>query len=379
MMLTLVLAILALFVLRALFVGGQPRRLRLLPVLFVVGCFGATQAAKLAMDRLAWVPRTNAAEVVKAAIVDLRSALADPAVRRVVILDGGSYPARGVDGRRLQEGLSLRMDEGVAVLQFTLPGANHYERAAMYAMFMDLLSVGEIEALAAKEVTILLEVAQVYDTRPLSQFEESRHSDRAYAYLSPALAIRGFQAWRRADPAPGWIESAKFAADLAAHSAVNAFGVGALGRHAPIREIGVREGYQPHEHPAESYVFPGLARVVERALDPQRPRFRAPPGFLEERDARVARTFAPLAPRYVRYALLSARPDALTYIQDACARETTVACIAPDDLALIRSLDDARYWRDGGHLVIAGARVYSDWLADRLAVELAAGGQEHQP
>lgn len=380
-MLTLLALVLAAYLaLRLVFVEeGQAPGNRGLPLLFVACLLAASALGQVAFRQLSWVPDTAASAVLKQGLADIRVALEDPQVRRVLVVDGGSYPARGLDGQLLARLLSGTDGVPTAVVQLSIPGGNHLERIAMYRDFVGLLGASDLERLNRREVVLMLEVHAGYDHDPLAQYETGKFTDRTYAYLSPSLAWAGFRAWRHFNGEASLVESLRLAGELASHAAVNAFGVGMLHRHERMDQIEAQPGYLPMREVRRDFNFRGLRNVRARSLDGERPPL-APEveRFSRWRVDAVERALGGVQARTVFYALPSSNAVGMTYTQSFCAW-TGHACIAIDDGEMVAQLDDARFWFDSGHLMPPGADLYTRWLAGRLAPLLGAGHGEARP
>ena len=369
---SLLLGAVGLLLLRSMFVRADTRARWALPLMFVAGFAVITTVGARLLRYEGWLPDTTATRVAKGALVDLRHALRDPALRTIVFIDGGSYPARGLNGERLEQDLARATGGAVAVIQMSLPGANHFERLSMYDEFVGLLSRPEIEAIRTKKVVLMLERQAGYDQDPLAQFEKNRHTDRAYGYLTPVNAWDAFRAWRM-QKAPDAREAAAMLGDLVNHAGINAINVGYFSRHVPVSDQAVLVGYQPMRVPAGHFRYRGMAGVMKHFERSRRESAQPLPAWL---DAvllpRVRAVFAPLAPQFVYYTVPSLNGAYVRYAHDACSAAGGIPCIDYGDPVLLQALDAAQYWYDNGHMLPEGAAIYTDWLAARLAPHLGS-------
>src|ERR1043165_5883689 len=130
-------------------------------------------------------PDTNPSMVLRGAAYRLATAR----TKNVLILEGGSYPARAVD-ERLVEGELARRGYSATVVQIALGAANHFER---YQLHDDILH--EVDGPnAGQHYVFLTEVQYSYDSRPLAQLEENEDTARTYHNLTPANAYYGLSA-----------------------------------------------------------------------------------------------------------------------------------------------------------------------------------------
>jgi hypothetical protein len=310
----------------------------------------ATVSAGIRLGR--FVPNTLPSELAEYG----REAL-NHADRNVLVIDGGSYPARGIDPKVLQAELSKR-GYSTRVVLLSMSAGNHFERHEMYRDVLAGLSAAD----ARNENWVLLaEVHVGYDERPFAQLGKNQDTARAYRYVTPANAAYGLYALLfgggkdvELDHLP-WV--------VARHALVNAFNVGAaawLVRHDTIKP---HSGYIRGNRDG-NYRFPGLEPTINAITAPL-DGVSVPPWSFSIRERRVRKLFAPFIKRFVYYGVPATTAVNTLYIRKFCEL-TREPCVAPVDKALLEQLNKSDMWFNAGHMSSTGARVFATWMAGRL-------------
>jgi hypothetical protein len=73
----------------------------------------------------------------------------------------------------------------------------------------------------------------------------------------------------------------------------------------------------------------------------------------------------PLSAKLVYFHVPTLRPSDAKFALRFC-RESGEICLHGQERDLLRALDEPDLWVDAGHLLPSGARVYTDWLANKL-------------
>jgi hypothetical protein len=116
----------------------------------------------------------------------------------VIVILGSSATQYGIDPEILQTSLDDRGHE-FTVLQFSMAGANHYERLAMLELFERELGKHR-RAWRNLPKQVWSEVFDAYDTNPLYLFEREAYTERAIQMMSPSIAWRAWEAYREFYP-----------------------------------------------------------------------------------------------------------------------------------------------------------------------------------
>jgi len=113
----------------------------------------------------------------------------------VIILVGSSATQYGVNGRALERILT-QAGQQVTVLQFSLSGANHFERLFMLRLFLQEIGAKHREELRQAPTLLLCEVFDAYDQSPLYLFKKEAYTRRAITWFEPTQALAAWKAWR---------------------------------------------------------------------------------------------------------------------------------------------------------------------------------------
>lgn len=267
------------------------------------------------------------------------------------IFVGASYSRNAISAEGLSERLSVRGVD-VQVINLSLQGASLQERRGHLKDFL--------ERSPRLPERIFLEVAPEFDADPVYVFQIAKFSDRAIDQmdLPNTLAAMGDIARRRCG---GLVDCAKAAAFTGSHGLMNALNIGLLFSGETMEAVDARASFDPQTEPREE-IAPEARASLLRADNPERSPL--PWGVsnrqtliegLEAQGIEVGIYFPP-----VTY------PDKRRYGRTLCNEVySDHTCIIADDPDLLVSLD-ADVWFDPGHLLVPGADIYMDWLADRL-------------
>jgi hypothetical protein len=341
--------------------GKRPGRLLLLSA---VGWLAMAAIYWWFANPLGWVPDSDASRLLKSTQQRRERARSDPDTDLLVLVNGGSLSMRGLDGRRLQVGLTRALKLRVSVVQLSLAGANHLEREAILRRIRATLNRDQVERLRQLPVIVLWEVHDGYDMDPLSQFDENLGTARAYGYMDWRTAL----VWGRVVVSSGsrLRESAIHdTPEVLRHVAISSLGIGALRWRVPQSSLAPMRGYVPKSDGSERDRVVGLQLNVERSQ-----RFKPPsvPAYVDEI----------LIPRYMSYidgrrrnVIFFSPPSRhlmrMAYVQSFCRSHYRQVCIHYTNRELLRRLSHKRYWLDGSHLTGVGARLYTRWVTQVLA------------
>lgn len=372
-MLPITLGLLSLLVLQLMMVRGHWSGRRLL-LLFGGGLLVAVVCIHLWLRPPRFLPDASTSGLSKQLALDIRDGLSDPATSEFFLVEGGSYSARGLDGQELQKRLSIRLKRPVKVLVVSAPGANQYERWSIVRNGLALLDKETRSRFEAARITVLMEIHANYDRRPLVQLTRNRHTDRAYAYLQPDVA------WAAAQVDHGRMEPEdrrRLWKDVFAHSAINAFNIGAALRAVPVGRVVPSRGFVPMTASAPGFRFRGMKAALQ-AFEEKTGRVRGglPERNIAARRERIAALLGSDSPRFIYYSVASVRPQDLIYGHAFCRKFQQFTCIDHAQSGLLKRLNAKRFWYDNGHMQKQGAKIYTRWLARRLAQELKSSPPE---
>jgi hypothetical protein len=350
---------------------------RALPALVAITLL-CTVLVALAADQRRQVADTPTSRLIKHNLAVLRAHLADPSLRTLLIVDGGSYPTRGLNGERFGAVLSQRLGRRVGLVQMSQGSANHFERYDAFRRLLAELDAGERERLRRKDLHLLLEVQRGYDASPMAQFQKMAYSDRAYAYLGPGNAWAAMRSLSQVGAGRARANAGPRTRDLVAHALVNGFLLDAVGRRQRVENL-PRDmpGYLPIRAARPDFAFPGLQGVRDRLDQDREPSMMAWVDSI--RVPRLQALFGDLVDHTAFYAVPTTYPDYATYARAFCRKHAGSVCVHYADPRLLQRLDAAAMWADKGHLSQRGAFVYSTWLAGRLASALTVTAPEPNP
>ena len=307
-------------------------------------------------------PASDTARVAIGQARRANDALQDPELRHVIIIQGASYTARGVDGALLER---LLRQSGIAVhvVQLSFGGTNHFEQFQMLKWFLYYLSDQGRARLRQLNVVRLQEVSPGYDLDPLAQFRKNRESTRTYAYMDIGNIVAAYRSiyahWKLG---PQFVE---YGTLLAPFPFARLFNVGAANTYERARKKRPIPGFAAVAGTQAGFAFGGMTApspiengnsgldgIPQWLRTVQWPRFA---GLFDGREIPVIHYFVPQVPgSAARYAI-------------GFCREIPATCLDAWDLELRKALDHERYWWNLTHLRGPGAEIYTAWLAERLA------------
>jgi hypothetical protein len=277
----------------------------------------------------------------------------------VIILVGSSATQYGVNGLALEQLLS-QAGLPVTVLQFSISGANHFERLFMLRLFLQEIGAEHREELKKAPTLLLDEVFDAYDQSPLYLFKKEAYTQRAITWFEPTLAWASYQAWRasgRDCDISYWT--------LWEHFLLNRFAVGSFSSlelphyHKKIEPFfpltGTKKTFYYNE--AEKTFRETAAKPILQGLYPGWKSYYQTL-FQEMGGIVTALSF---------YALPTLEPQRRAY-QDAFAAalppHTTM--LGPASPQLMNSLLEEKNWFDGVHPQGQGAVLVTRWLAEEI-------------
>jgi hypothetical protein len=313
---------------------------------------GAALLIARGADALGYWPReSTASSVRKYAAAQLSNA--DEA--NVLLIDGGSYAAHGVDAEVLGRELKT-LGYSVRTVLLALEAANHFDRHRLYQDIGRDLSSGPR---LGQNWVFLAEVHAGYDESPLAQFERNEDTARGYHYMTPANAFHAARALRSAHLARSEVENLDW--KIFQRALVNTFNAGLAARLVPAEQIDA-SNRTPREGKGKGFRF-DARRLLDEARRPGPP-VPVPGWMFDVREARTKSLWEPQSSSWAYFGVPSTNVGQLRYIRSFCG-STAAPCIAPD-ATLIGALQKPSRWRNATHLSRQGAHIYSAWLAREL-------------
>jgi len=304
-----------------------------------------------------YLPATRPSQIVRYGIKELTEARKNRPPN-LLIIEGGSYPAAGVNPILLRSELH-RLGYRVQILDMALSAGNHFER---YTMFSDLVHNPDFPGFPLKTNTVFLaEVQNNYDKSPVAQLEKNLDTARAYQYLTPANAWYALQSLWRGGGAVQRLKDPVWT--IIRHVLVNTGNVGLPTRLTSWNSIKPSSGVTPTSA-VRGFRFAGLTAVVAAAQSEQTQPFNVP-WLFDIRERRLKQLWDGRMKHWVYFGIPSTVDGQMKWLRTFCSA-TQEACIAADDRTLLHDLDSAPMWGNAGHLSRAGAAVYSRWLARQI-------------
>lgn len=320
---------------------------------FAVGAVLVT----LAMTATRFAPPTPPSALRK----DVLTALKNPREKNVLIVEGGSYAAHGVDPMVLRRALVER-GYSVRVVMLTLTAGNHLERRKLHQDLMH--DLGALRARKRGQRWIYLsEICFVYDENPFAQLDKNIDTVRAFHYLTPANAVHGLRSVLLAGGRTPEFSRFHLAWTVTRHALVNATNTGLASMLVPWSEIRPRSGYMGGAI-EKGFRFAGLNAVLA-ATDATLDGVVIPEWNFSVRERLARELWSSHVDRWAYFGIPSTRANQMLHARRFCS-VTRYPCIVPTDRSLLHALDDASDWYNAGHLSSKGARTYSRWLAEAL-------------
>ncbi len=276
----------------------------------------------------------------------------------VIILEGTSATAYGINGRLLEKLLAAQGVDAT-VLQFSLVGANHFERLWMLELFFQKIGKQHCEELKSAPTILLSEVFDAYDKEPLYLFKKEAYSHRAIAWTTPAIV------------AAAWKVEKKYSWMLFEHLLLNRFAVGifsSMQRPSYTKKI---EGFFPLNGTKKTFCYPTTKKEFEEVTS----NYRAEPSSAPVvRDAgsifyekKLQQEFGKSVSAFGFYALPTLEPQRRAYqVAFAQSLPPGTIMIGPASLAVMKNLNCEENWFDGVHPRGPGATLFTQWLAGEI-------------
>jgi hypothetical protein len=300
-----------------------------------------------------WVAKGTPAERAKYVVKRLKA----PKEKNILLIDGGSYAARGVSERALQHALR-KLGYSVRVVHMAMGAANHFERQTLYRRIVSQLGP---RTKKKQRWIYLAEVHKQYDSSPLAQFTPNADTARAEDYMTPAAAWSALNALNsehiKKEKAPLKLRLAVLRNALA-----RSFNAGIASRLVNSKKVRARSGYAAHRA-SKRFRFRGLDKLLAEARKPTAQKIS--PWLFEQRAPQEREIWGEYLDRWVYFGVPSTQPAQLAYITSFC-KLSKRKCISPRDLTLLRQLNNRKHWKDRGHLSASGSKIYTQWLAKEL-------------
>ncbi|MCG8432718.1 MAG: hypothetical protein MJA83_01655 [Gammaproteobacteria bacterium] len=323
----------------------------------------AAQSAFIKLQNLQ--PNVRAERVLKKQLGRLELAIQSGQLPEALILiEGGSSSARGLNGELLQS-LLAQSGHAALVLQFSMGGANHFERHKLISRFAEeyrkLRGVGDIN------VILLLEVNRSYDFSPLSQFSENKFSDVNFYYSDAENLYYAAKAlWNFSKETS---QSSFFSRlpPILQHILIKELNIGAAHHLKHFSEIRPFDSFRPLDETVPTFRFYNFSKTkIPVPAEESEVPILFPPGWLEIREQRLFSLFEEKLGHHAFFSVPTNRAEVNTYLRIFCQIRKEEICIDGTDNRLLSELNDRKYFYDAGHLTRLGSEIYTRWFYSKL-------------
>ncbi len=277
----------------------------------------------------------------------------------VIILVGSSATQYGVNGRALEQ-LLVQAGLPVTVLQFSLSGANHFERLFMLRLFLEEIGAEHREELKKAPTLLLCEVFDAYDQSPLYLFKKEAYTRRAMTWFEPAQAWAAWNAWR----ASGRDKDISYWT-LWEHFLLNRFAVGSFSTLEVPRYNKKIEPFFPLTGTKKTFQY-HQAEATFREAKPSSHLHELYPGWKNYYQT-LFQEMGGVVTSLGFYALPTLEPQRRAY-QDAFAASLPyhTTMLGPASAEVMNTLLQEKNWFDGVHPQGQGAVLVTCWLAEEI-------------
>lgn len=300
--------------------------------------------------------------IVKSQIGKLRQEQASHIPKNLIIIEGSSQTALGVDYDAVEKQLR---DAGydVAVIQLSGAGGNHLER---YTLLSRMAEEMQREGLSTSPNTrLMLEVAPEYDENPVIFFLANKDTLRGYHYST--LSNLWF-AHRSLQIARGNPNYAALGAILRG-ALMSMFDIGLLPQMRRFDDLEPAPPFGPASRPAPNFHFRPFAadKYVRKPAPPIDPKWIR---FARYRAERIRTLYGGEAARVGYFSVPTVGYDKqMRYAHSFCHWKGAGVCIDATDPSLYGALDSADDFYNRGHLSAKGAEIYSRYFAQQLIAQ----------
>lgn len=277
----------------------------------------------------------------------------------VIIFVGSSATQYGVNGRMVEQ---LLAEAGLpaTVLQFSISGANHFERLFMLRLFLKEIGLQHQEELKKAPTILLSEVFDAYDESPLYLFKKEAYTRRAITWFEPTVAWSSYKAWResgRDRDISYWT--------LWEHFLLNRFAVGSFSSLEVPRYGKKIEPFFPLKGTKKTFHYGDAEKAFrETTVKPQFEKLY--PGWKNYYQT-LFQEVGGVATSLAFYALPTLEPQRRAYQENfatSLPRHTTM--LGPVSLETMESFLNQDYWFDGVHPQGKGSILVTQWLAQEI-------------
>ena len=305
----------------------------------------------------AWIyPEGDAVTRVRGQVEHLLSTK-DWQKKPVIILEGSSATHYGINGALLEKLLAAQ-DMPVTVLQFSLSGANHFERLFMLQVFLEEMGARHCEELKKAPTLLLSEVFDAYDQEPLYLWQKEAYSARAFVWTTPRNLLAAWQ---------GVGEQGSYFWSLLEHLLLHQFSVGIFSSMQPLNYRKKMESFFPLTGTKKTFHYAEAQKTFEKAITaPAVNAALSLPGW-KSYYQELHQEFGEVVGFMGFYALPTLEAQRGSYqLAFAHCLPSRTTMLGPASPAFMKSLLHEEIWFDGVHPQSQGALLFTQWLADEI-------------
>ena len=280
----------------------------------------------------------------------------------VIILEGSSATAFGINGGLLEKDLA-HQGLSTTVLQFSLSGANHFERLFMLRVFLEELGAKHRKELQQAPTILLSEVFDAYDTSPLYLFTKESYSQRAIAWSYPDNIWTAWKAWRQ-----HYEKEEAFTWPLMEHLLLNRFAVGLFSSMQPFNYRKKEDGFFPLSGTKKTFQYDVAKKNFEKEEDApsmtkEQPSLVGWSSYYQKLQQQLGGVIYPVG----FYALPTLELQRRSYQQAFLSlKPSSTVMMGPAPSSKMKRFLHKDLWFDGVHPQGKGSIMMTEWLADQI-------------
>lgn len=281
----------------------------------------------------------------------------------VIILEGGSVTQYGVNGALL-ETLLAKQGKPATVLQFSLWGANHFERLFMLRLFFEEVGTAHREELKRAPLFLLSEVFDVYDKNPFYLFRKEAYTHRMVTWAQPDNVVMTWRAWKasglHSDEVSSWV--------LLEHILFNRFAVGIFSSMQPLDYRKKEAAFLPRTGIRKGFDYATSKKSLEVAMSSSPETIKQLPyAGWQFYYKKLFHELGGVCHSMVFYALPTLDPQQRAYqvaFAHSLPKHTTM--LGPVTPTEMKSFLQEENWADEIHPQKKGAMLVTQWLAEEI-------------
>lgn len=331
---------------------------------FVVGIFLVLGLASLVFWAGDYVLDSSDESVIRDQIDTMLRDQAAGVPRNLIVIEGSSETALGVDGKSIEEQLR-QAGYSATVVTLVGVGSNHLSRYKQMARWA--AEVRRHGLAFSPNTRLLLEVTPGYDADPIRFIDKNKDSLRAYYYADLHSVVYAARMLYILGGSSDPNAMASEFGDLISDALTSTFKVGLLPYMRRFDDVEPAPAFLPARSgytKLKPYDPEQYAKSASVLLEPRWTELEAFRG--QEMAAAVG---AVTEVDYFSVPVLPTRDQALEYAHAFCQWRRPAPCIDATDPAIYGALDGPQFHFNRDHLSRWGAAIYSRYLAQQLIAQ----------